>query len=77
MNSKVAKTDYFKLGTMSILCLITLENGYEIVGVATKKIANEADEEEARGIAYQKAMFKLVELEAVPDTPRAGITPTV
>jgi len=77
MKSAIAKTDYFKLGNMSMLCLLTLENGYEIVGIATKTMTDEQQEEEARGIAYQRALFKWVELESIPEFTPTGIHSSV
>jgi hypothetical protein len=77
MKSKVEKTEYFKLGNMTILCLLTLDNGYEIVTSATKQLATAEDEDEARGIAYQRAMYRLVELDSFPQTVTVGMTPTV
>lgn len=66
MKSEIEKTEYYRVGKMSLLCLITLKNGYEIIGTATKPMANLDQEEEARGVAYQRALYKLVELEALP-----------
>ena len=77
MKSEITKTEYFKLGKMTLLCLITLDNGYEIVGTATKRLNTEIEEEEARGIAYQRAMYQLRELESVPETRTAGVIPMV
>ena len=75
MNRNVVKTDYFRLGKMTVICLLTLDNGYEIVGTTTKNIMNTEDEEEAKGIAYQKAFYQLIELEAVPLTRTVGLIP--
>jgi len=77
MKSEITKTEYFKLGKMTILCLMTLDNGYEILGSATKRLNTETDEDEARGIAYQRAMYQLRELESVPETPMTGVKPMV
>jgi len=76
MKTTITKTEYFKLGKMTVLCLITLDNGYEILGTATKTIITETDEEEARGIAYQKAIYKKIELESIPQTRTIGVMPT-
>lgn len=66
MKSEIEKTEYYRVGKMSLLCLITLKNGYEVIGTATRPMANLDQEEEARGVAYQRALYKLVELEAFP-----------
>jgi len=76
MKTTIAKTEYFKLGKMTVLCLITLDNGYEILGTATKTIIAETDEEEARGVAYQRAIYKKIELESIPQTRTVGVMPT-
>jgi hypothetical protein len=76
MKSEIAKTDYFRLGKMTMLCLLTLDNGYEVLGSITKPITNQSDEEEARGIAYQKAVYKKVELESIPQIRTTGMIPT-
>jgi len=76
MKSEIAKTEYFRLGNMTLLCLLTLENGYEILGSATKTIANETDEEEARGMAYQRAIYQKIELESLPETRTVGMIAT-
>jgi hypothetical protein len=75
MKTAIAKTEYFKLGKMTVLCLITLDNGYEILGTATKTIIAETDEAEARGIAYQRAIYKKMELESIPQTRTIGVMP--
>jgi hypothetical protein len=79
MKSEIEKTEYFRLGKMTILCLITLKNGYEVIGTATKPMENLDQEEEARGIAYQRALYKLIELEAFPQptASTAGWVPTI
>ncbi|HID99494.1 MAG TPA: hypothetical protein EYP59_04300 [Thiotrichaceae bacterium] len=74
MKSEIAKTEYFRLGHMTMLCLLTLENGYEILGSATKRITN--DREEARGIAYQRAVYQQIELESLPQTRTVGVIAT-
>ncbi len=66
MKSEIEKTEYYRVGKMSLLCLITLKNGYEVIGTATRQMANSDQEDEARGVAYQRALYKLVELEAFP-----------
>ncbi|HAI70444.1 MAG TPA: hypothetical protein DCM38_13535 [Gammaproteobacteria bacterium] len=76
MKSEIAKTEYFRLGHMTMLCLLTLENGYEILGSATKRITNDRDEEEARGIAYQRAVYQQIELESLPQTRTVGVIAT-
>lgn len=63
MKYEIAKTEYFRVGKISVICLITLQNGYEVVATATKPFLNDSQEEELMGIAYQRAMYKLVELE--------------
>lgn len=63
MKYDVAKTEYFRVGKMTVICLITLQNGHEIAAVATKPFLNDSQEEEVMGIAYQRAMYRLVELE--------------
>jgi hypothetical protein len=75
MNRNVVKTDYFRLGQMTVICLLTLDNGYEIIGTATKKIINTEDEEEAKGVAYQRALYQVMELEAMPITRTVGVMP--
>ncbi len=59
-----------------MLCLLTLENGYEILGSATKRITNDRDEEEARGITYQRAVYQQIELESLPQTRTVGVIAT-
>jgi hypothetical protein len=76
MKSEIAKTEYFRLGNMTLLCLLTLENGYEILGSVTKTIAKETDEEEARGMAYQRAIYQQIELESLPETRTVGMIAT-
>ncbi len=76
MKTTIAKTEYFKLGKMTMLCFITLDNGYEILGSATKVVTTEAEAEEARGIAYQRAIYKKLELESIPQTRTMGTVPT-
>jgi hypothetical protein len=73
MKSEIKKTEYFRLGNRTVLCLLTLENGYEILGSATKTIVNEIDEEEARGMAYQRAIYQHIELESLPETRTVGV----
>jgi|GEM_PF-1376172 len=82
MKSEIAKTEYFRLGQMTLLCLITLKNGYEILGAATKPMTTPDEEEEVRGIAYQRAIYRLIELESHPaptiiPAPTVGWTPAV
>jgi len=79
MTSEIAKTEYFKVGKMTVICLITLNNGQEVAAVATKPRLNEIQEEEVMGIAYQRAMYKLAELESFSQnpTPNVGWTPTI
>jgi hypothetical protein len=73
MNINVSKADYFKIGKKTIVCLLTLDNGYEIVGSAIK---HEPDnEDEAKGIAYQRALYKVRELEAMPYSRTVGLMP--
>jgi len=76
MKSEIAKTEYFRLGNMTMLCLLTLENGYEILGSATKRITNDRDEEEARGMTYQRAVYQQIELESLPQTRTVGVIAT-
>ncbi|MDM8560603.1 Gp49 family protein [Candidatus Parabeggiatoa sp. HSG14] len=76
MKNEIAKTEYFRLGKMTVLCLLTLDNGYEVIGSVTKLITNEADEKEARGIAYQKAVYKKMESESIPLIRTVGTIPT-
>ncbi len=76
MKTAITKTEYFKLGKMTMLCLITLNNGYEILGSATKAVTTEAEEEEARGVAYQRAIYKKLELDSIPPTRTMGTVPT-
>ncbi len=76
MKSTIASTQYYRLGKMTVLCLLTLKDGYEVVGTATKPIENPNQEEEAMGVAYQRALYKLVEMEHFPSLPsiKVGIT---
>ena len=75
MKTAITKTEYFKLGNMTMLCLITLDNGYEILGSVTKATKTEAEEEEARGVAYQRAIYKKLELESIPQVRTVGMAP--
>jgi hypothetical protein len=77
MKTVIAKTEYFKLGKMTLLCLITLDNGYEILGSATKVVTTQIEEEEVRGVAYQRAIYKKLELESIPQMRTMGIVPTI
>jgi len=76
MKTTITKTEYFKLGKMTLLCLITLDNGYEILGSVTKAIVTEAEEEEAKSVAYQKAIYQKLELESIPQPRTMGVVPT-
>ena len=73
MNINVNKADYFKVGQKTIICLLTLDNGYEILGSAINHTPE--NEEEAKGIAYQKALYKIKELEAMPYLRTVGLMP--
>ena len=77
MKTAIAKTEYFKLGNMTILCLITLDNGYEILGTVATNITSTIEEEEARSIAYQRALYKRLELESIPQPNTIGTVPTL
>ena len=73
MNINVSKADYFKVGKKTIVCLLTLDNGHEIVGSAINHKSE--NEEEAKGIAYQKALYQVRELEAISYSRTVGVMP--
>lgn len=51
----IKKTEYFKIGEKTTICLLTLKNGFEIVGQSACVNFNDFDEEIGQIFALQDA----------------------
>lgn len=61
--AKVVKEDYVKIGKKTTICLLTLQNGFEIMGTSAPVSAENFDFEIGKKYAREKAIDKLWELE--------------
>lgn len=61
--AKVVKEDYVKIGKKTTICLLTLENGFEIVGISAPVSVKNFNFEIGKKYAKEKAVNKLWELE--------------
>lgn len=60
---KIVSTEYIKVGKQTIVCLITLKNGYEIVGSACSIDLENFNEDRLRSLAYANTLDKMAEYE--------------
>jgi hypothetical protein len=61
---KIAKTEYRKMGEKTTICLIKLDNGFEIVGTSACVDPENYKKEIGEELAYNNAIKKLEEFEA-------------
>jgi hypothetical protein len=65
ISSKIMEVSFSAVeDTTSIICALTLENDFVVIGVSSCLNELSFDEEEGKNIAYQKAKSKIWELEA-------------
>lgn len=62
ITSSVRKVEYKRVGQKSMICVLTLENGFEVVGESGVIDAN-FDEEIERGVSYRRAVDKVWQVE--------------
>ncbi|RAL57309.1 hypothetical protein BSK20_03475 [SR1 bacterium human oral taxon HOT-345] len=63
ITDQIQKVEYSKLGEKTAVCLITLKNGFEIVGTSACMKKENYDQEVGNKFAYEKAIDKIRELE--------------
>lgn len=61
--AKIKSREYLKIGKKTTLCLLTLDNGFEIVGTSSAVDTENYGEEIGKPIAYKRAVDKLWMLE--------------
>lgn len=59
----IVSEDYYKLGVKTTVCLLTLRNGFEIIGTSSCVDPDNYDHDIGRGLAKQKAMDEVWYLE--------------
>lgn len=60
---RVVKTQHQHLGRKTTICLLTLHNGFEIVGSSAPADVDNFDAEEGKRIAYEDGIDQLWQLE--------------
>lgn len=63
LRMRVASTEYVKLGRKTTVCLLTLDNGFEVVGLSACVDPSRYDEGVGRDLAFNDAFSKVWELE--------------
>jgi len=59
----IMKEEYVKLGEKTTACILTLQNGFEIVATSSCVDPTTYNEEVGKGISKRRAMDKVWELE--------------
>jgi hypothetical protein len=62
MEAKIAKTDYLVIGVLT-LCVLTMQNGFYVVGESAPASPANFDAELGRKFAYENAIRQLWKLE--------------
>ena len=63
LESLIAKKEFFTAGVKTTVCLLTLKNGFEIIGTSACVNAKDYSQEIGARFALQRAFDKLWELE--------------
>lgn len=61
LNKYILNEEYFHIGNKTTVCLLTLQNGFEIVGTSACSGGVEYNKEVGEGIARELAIQKLYE----------------
>ncbi len=64
LESMIKTVEYFSLGKNTTICLLTLDNWYEVIWESHKLPATEFNEEVAEKVSYDDAFWKLEEVYA-------------
>lgn len=63
INNAIINIEYKKMGKKTMICCLTLQNGFEVIGKAHCQNDNEFDESIGQDIALEDAKNKVWELE--------------
>lgn len=63
IESLIAKEDYYTVGAKTTICVLTLDNGFEVIGKAGCLNPDDYDLGKGKPIARRRAVDKLWELE--------------
>jgi hypothetical protein len=63
IKSKIVAEEYRKMGSKTTVCLLTLKNGFEVIGTSACVDPSNFDMEIGKKIAYDNAIEKVWELE--------------
>lgn len=63
LHSIIRDFEYVKMGKKTTVCLLTLRNGHEVVGVSACVDPKNFDEDKGKSLAYDDAFNKLWALE--------------
>lgn len=63
LNSQIVKVEYIKMGMKTVICMLTLENGFEIIGTSACVDVSKFNMDIGKEYAYENAFNKLWELE--------------
>ena len=63
LKSVIVNEEYVKLGIKTTVCLLTLKNGFEVVGQSACVDSSNFDEKIGKELAYSNAFNKIWELE--------------